>query len=48
LFNSECELKESGFKASANAFKQIIERRGKPPAIRCDNGPQDVSGAIQN
>ncbi|ALU88316.1 Transposase [Herbaspirillum rubrisubalbicans M1] len=26
--------------------KQIIEWRGKPSAIRCDNGPEYLSGAI--
>jgi len=26
---------------------QIIEWRGKPKAIRCDNGPEYISGALQ-
>lgn len=30
------------------ALNQMIEWRGKPLAIRCDNGPENVSGAIQN
>jgi putative transposase len=30
------------------ALKQIIEWRGRPLVIRCDNGPENVSGAIQN
>ena len=29
------------------ALEQIIEWRGKPTAIRCDNGPENVSGLIQ-
>lgn len=29
------------------ALEQIIEWRGKPLAIRCDNGPENVSGVIQ-
>lgn len=30
------------------ALKQIIEWRGKPAVIRCDNGPENISGEIQN
>jgi putative transposase len=30
------------------ALKQIISWRGKPQVIRCDNGPENISGAIQN
>ena len=30
------------------ALKQISEWRGKPLVIRCDNGPENISGAIQN
>ena len=30
------------------ALKQIIEWRGKPLVIRCDNGPENISGEIQN
>jgi len=29
------------------ALQQIIEWRGKPAAIRCDNGPENISGALQ-
>ena len=29
------------------ALEQIIEWRGKPVAIRCDNGPENISGALQ-
>ncbi len=28
-------------------FKQIISWRGKPEVIRCDNGPEYISAAIQ-
>lgn len=30
------------------ALKQIILWRGKPQVIRCDNGPENISGTIQN
>ena len=29
------------------ALEQIMEWRGKPLAIRCDNGPENISGTIQ-
>ena len=29
------------------ALQQIIEWRGKPLAIRCDNGPENISGLMQ-
>jgi putative transposase len=29
------------------ALDQIIEWRGRPAAIRCDNGPENISGLIQ-
>lgn len=29
------------------ALERIIEWRGKPQAIRCDNGPENISGLIQ-
>lgn len=29
------------------ALEQIIEWRGKPDVIRCDNGPENISGLIQ-
>ena len=28
-------------------LKQIISRRGKPEVIRCENGPEYISAAIQ-
>jgi putative transposase len=30
------------------SLEQIIEWRGKPVAIRCDNGPENISGAVQS
>jgi putative transposase len=30
-----------------NWKKSIIEWRGKPRAIRCDNGPEYISGTLQ-
>ena len=30
------------------SLEQIIEWRGKPDAIRCDNGPEYISGALQS
>ena len=30
------------------ALNQIIEWRGRPVVIRCDNGPDNISGVIQN
>ena len=29
------------------SLEQIIQWRGKPAAIRCDNGPEYISGALQ-
>ena len=29
-------------------LKQMISWRGKPQVIRCDNGPEYISAAIQN
>ncbi len=29
-------------------LKQVISWRGKPLVIRCDNGPEYISAAIQN
>lgn len=30
------------------ALEQVIEWRGKPAAIRCDNGPEYISGELIN
>ena len=30
------------------ALQQIIEWRGRPNIIRCDNGPENISAAIQS
>lgn len=30
------------------ALKQVIEWRGKPAALRCDNGPEYISGEMVN
>ena len=30
------------------ALEQITEWRGKPAAIRCDNGPENISGAVRS
>ena len=30
------------------ALEQVIEWRGKPAAIRCDNGPENLSAALVN
>ncbi len=30
------------------SLEQIIEWRGQPAAIRCDNGPEYISGALMN
>ena len=30
------------------SLEQIIEERGKPKVIRCDNGPEYISGALAN
>ena len=29
------------------SLKQVIECRGKPGVVRCDNGPEYISGALQ-
>ena len=29
------------------ALEQIIDWRGKPAAIRCDNGPENISDLVQ-
>lgn len=28
------------------SFDQVVEWRGKPDSIRCDNGPEYISGAV--
>ncbi len=30
------------------ALEQVIEWRGKPAALRCDSGPEYISGALIN
>ena len=30
------------------ALEQIIEWRGRPAVLRCDNGPENISGVVQN
>tara|TARA_B100000446_G_scaffold185260_1_gene208946 strand:+ start:1848 stop:2225 length:378 start_codon:yes stop_codon:yes gene_type:complete len=30
------------------SLEQVIEWRGKPTALRCDNGPEYISGALVN
>ena len=30
------------------ALEQVIEWRGKPAALRCDNGPEYISGEMMN
>jgi len=32
---------------SARALEQIIEWRGKPNSLRCDNGPEYISKTLQ-
>lgn len=49
-FNREGLCIEAGFSLPAarviRALEQIIEWRGKPRMIRCDNGPEYISGAL--
>ena len=51
-FNREALGMEIDFSLPAQrvirALEQIIEWRGKPGAIRCDNGPENISGAVQS
>ena len=51
-FNREALAIEIDFSLPAErvirALEQIIEWRGKPAAIRCDNGPENISGAVQS
>ena len=50
-FNREALGIEADFSLPAErlirALEQIISWRGKPRVIRCDNGPENVSGAVQ-
>ena len=50
-FNREALGIEADFSLPAErlirALEQIISWRGKPKVIRCDNGPENVSGAVQ-
>jgi len=49
-FNRECLAIDVDFSLPAQrvirSLKQIIEWRGKPQAIRCDNGPEYISQAL--
>lgn len=51
-FNREGLAIDIGFSLPAErvvrSLEQIIEWRGKPKAIRCDNGPELTSGLLQN
>ena len=50
-FNREALGIEVDFSLSSarivRALEQIMEWRGQPAAIRCDNGPENISGLIQ-
>jgi putative transposase len=50
-FNREGLVIEADFSLPAErvirSLDQVIEWRGKPGAIRCDNGPEYISGALQ-
>ena len=50
-FNREALGIEADFSLPAErlirALEQIISWRGKPRVIRCDNGPENISGAMQ-
>ena len=50
-FNREALGIEADFSLPAErlirTLEQIISWRGKPRVIRCDNGPENVSGAVQ-
>ena len=50
-FNREALGIEADFSLPAErlirALEQIISWRGKPRVIRCDNGPENISGAVQ-
>lgn len=50
-FNREALRIEVDFSLPAERLirelEQIISWRGKPEVIRCDNGPENVSGVVQ-
>jgi putative transposase len=50
-FNREALVSEADFSLSAErlirTLNQIIRWRGKPQILRCDNGPENVSGTVQ-
>ena len=46
LFEEYCGLKKI-FLEEKLKLKRIISWRGKPEVIRCDNGPEYISNAIQ-
>ena len=51
-FNRECLAIDVDFSLPAQrvirSLKQIIEWRGKPAAVRCDNGPEYISQELVN
>jgi len=51
-FNREAIGMEDNFSLPSEQvireFKQIISWRGKPQVMRCENGPEHISAAIQN
>ena len=51
-YNREAIGMEADFSLPAERvireLKQMISWRGKPQVIRCDNGPEYISAAIQN
>lgn len=51
-YNRECLAIDVGLSMPAfrvvRPLEQVIEWRGKPAAVRCDNGPEYISGALVN
>jgi putative transposase len=51
-YNRECLTIDVDLSLSSGrvirALEQVIEWRGKPAAIRCDNGPEYISHALKN